>query len=126
MGQSQGCVSRFEDVDVRWTAGGADQVDVGLIGALGLAHVGHFHQRVDVRIFHVAVGVGGWMARLVFELEVGLIGAHAPDGDNVRIERAVDLGAEGWNLAAVGIGARALRCQSALAMFSDITRMRPA
>jgi hypothetical protein len=44
----------------------------------------------------------------------------------VRIERAVDLGAEGWNLAAVGIGARALRCQSALAMFSDITRMRPA
>ncbi len=50
-----------------------------------------------------------------------------PSSTSLRIERAIDLGAEGRHLAPVRIGAAALAgVESALAMFSEMMRMRPA
>src|SRR5262249_37772501 len=44
--------SRLEDFEraLDHAAGRADDIDVGFVGALGLAHIGHFDERVDVRI----------------------------------------------------------------------------
>ena len=43
------------------------------------------------------------------ELPSGAVWTVGPDGDYLEIQRAVDLGAEGRYLAAIGIGARRRR-----------------
>ena len=62
-------LSGFEDIDgpLDHAARVADHVDIGFVGTLGLAHIGHFNQRIYVRIFDVAIAVRGWMSRLVSE-----------------------------------------------------------
>ena len=42
-----------------------DDFEIGLIGATGLAKVGEFNQRIDVRELHVALLIGGGVARIV-------------------------------------------------------------
>src|SRR5580693_2571777 len=65
--------SGLEDVEraLDHGAGRVDDVEVGGIGALGIAHVGHLDQRIDVGVFHIAVGVGRRVPGLVLHLEVG-------------------------------------------------------
>src|SRR6185437_11681240 len=97
--------SGFENIEgtLDHAPGGADDVDVGLIGTLGLAHVGHFHQRIDVGIFDVAVFVGGGMARLVFQPELGIVDPCFAELDQFHVERAIDFGLERRHLAPIGL-----------------------
>src|SRR5450631_4627527 len=101
-------LSSFQDVDgaLEHAAGGADHVDIGLVGTLGLAHVGHFQEWIDVGIFDIAVLVGGGMAGLVFQPEFGVVGARLAELDQLHVERAIDLGLKARHLAPVRLGAR--------------------
>ena len=46
----------LDDIDrsLEHPPGGGDDVEIGLVGTLGVAQVGHFDQRIHVRIFDVA------------------------------------------------------------------------
>ena len=87
-------------------ARGADDVDVRLIRPLGFAQIRHFNERVDVGVFHVAVDVGGGMARLMLDAKFGRIGLDAAERDDLGVERAVHLALEGRHPATVRLGAR--------------------
>src|SRR5262245_6339481 len=76
-----------------------DHVDIGLIRALRFAQVAHLDQRIDVGKLDVAAGIGGGMSGLVLGAELRWIGAHRTESDHAGVERAVDLGAKGCNLA---------------------------
>src|SRR5689334_8088012 len=99
--------SGLEDIEgaLDHAAGRADDVEVGLVGALGVAHVGHLDQRIDVGIFDIAVGVGGRIRRFVFGAEVGLIGFDLAEFHGLGVQNAVELVGEGRDLAAIGIAA---------------------
>src|SRR5882757_9959271 len=51
----------------------ADDVEVGLVGTLRLAHIVQFDHRIDIGILHVAALVRGRMSGLEFGAEVGRI-----------------------------------------------------
>ena len=53
-----------------------DDIEVGLVGALRLAHVHSFDQRVDVRPLDHAFAVRRWIGRVVFLGERGRVGHH--------------------------------------------------
>src|SRR5829696_5181332 len=59
-------------------AGRGNEVEVGFIAALGLAHVHRLDDRVHVRELDLALRVGGRMAGLVFGAEGGRIGLTRP------------------------------------------------
>ncbi len=65
------------------------------------------------------------MARLVAAAEGALVAADLADLDDLGLEVAIEATLERRDLAAVGIGARRAGALSALAMFSEITRIRP-
>ena len=79
---------------VRWSMrlGGRDHVDVGFVRALGVAEVGHFDQRIDVRIFDVALGVGHRIVRLVSDREIRPVGRDPAERDDMGVELAIELG----------------------------------
>src|SRR3974390_2696302 len=73
--------SGFENVERALDHGARriDDVEVGRIGTLGIAHVGHLDQRIDVRVAHVAVGICRRIAGLALDLEIGRIGPDRPE-----------------------------------------------
>src|SRR5882724_796824 len=99
--------SGLEDVEraLDHPARGADDVEIGLVRSLRLAHVGHFDQRIDVGIFDVAGRVRRRIARLMFDSECGLIGPDLAQRHHLRIQRAIEGGGKGRHLAAIGVAA---------------------
>ena len=81
---------------------------------------------IDVGVFDIAVAVGSGMTGFVFQTESGTVGLHLAEFDHLSVERAIEFAAKGRNLAAVGIGAGRCGVESALAMFSEMMRIRPA
>src|SRR4030081_1807651 len=67
----------------------ADDIEVGLVGTLRLAHVVQFDDRIDVRIFHVAVLVRGRMPGLEFGAEGGRVLPCLAHRDGVGLKRAI-------------------------------------
>src|SRR6185369_8908037 len=78
--------SGFENIDraLDHAARGADDVDVGLIGTLGLAQIRHLDQRIDVGVFDIAVCIGRRMARLMLDAKFRLVGLDAAKPDKLR------------------------------------------
>ena len=83
-----------------------DDLQIGLVGAVGLAHVGHFDQHVDVGHLDVALVVGGLVAGLELDREVACRrGRSSATSTSEPPVGAVELGGEADGLAAIGIGA---------------------
>ena len=103
-----------------------DDVEVGFIGSLRVAQIGQLHQRVHVRIFDVALGVGGRIAGLVPDQEIGSGRLHAAELDHIGADRAVE-SVDERSRSGAGRDRRpaSVATESALAMFSEMMRMRP-
>jgi hypothetical protein len=101
----------LEDVDgaLEHPARRRDDIEVGFVGALGVAQIRHLDERIDVRIFDVAAGVGGRIAGLVPQLEIGPIGLDVAELDDMGVERAIELGRKRHDLAPVRVAAGRLR-----------------
>src|SRR3984957_8705263 len=100
-------VSRLEDVEraLNHPPGGADDVEVRLVGSLRVTHVGHFDHRVDVGVFDVAGGIRRWIAGIMLDAKRGSIGLYPAQRDHLRIQRAIEFGGECRHLAAIGSAA---------------------
>lgn len=59
-----------------------DDVEIGLVGTLRLAHVDCFDQRIDVGVLHIAALVGGGVARLEPRGEGALVQRHLANLDD--------------------------------------------
>src|SRR3954471_6891496 len=103
--------SALEDVEgaLDHPARRTDDVEIGFVRPLRVAHVGHLDHRVHVGIFDVAGRIRRRIVRLVFGTEIGLVGLDPAEGDDLRVECAVERGGEGRHLAPVRIAAGALR-----------------
>src|SRR5437764_8244546 len=86
--------SGLEDVQraLNHAAGGADDVEVRLVGSLRVSHIGHFDQWIDVGVFDVTRGIGGGIARIMLDAECGLIRPDFAKRYDLRIQRAIEFG----------------------------------
>src|SRR5690606_24752047 len=82
-----------------------NDVEVGLVGALGLAHVHGLDQRVDVGVLHVPRLIRCRVAGLVARGEVAHVVGELADLDDAAADILVEHGGEGGHAAAIGLGA---------------------
>ena len=67
-----------------------DDVQIGLVAALGLAHVDGLDQRVDIGHADVAGRVRRRVARLELGIELALVALDLAEADDLGVELLVD------------------------------------
>ncbi len=81
-------------------------LEIGFIGAIGLAHVGHFEQQIDIGQLDVALVVRRRIARQMFGPEGRRIDADRLDRDEIFAAGAVERALESDGFARIRVGAR--------------------